>query len=181
MAEITVTGRVGTDPVLRHNSQGTPVLNFQLAEDHRRYNEQTKEWETVSTTWRSVSVWKKGLMNPEYLQTVIAKGQSITVQGAERLREWETQDGTKGKTLELSASLVAVPLYPPRETNAAAPAQQQGQYQAPAQAQPAQQAQGATAQPQQQVSAWPTAQAGGFAQQADPWAAAGGANEEPPF
>lgn len=176
MAKVIVTGRVGTDPELRHTSQGTPVLNFQLAEDHRRCNEQTKVWESVSTTWRSVSVWKKGLMNPEYLQTVIAKGQNITVQGAERLREWETQDGTKGKTLELSASLVAVPLYPPRET-AAAPAQQ-GQYQAPAQAQPTQ---GATAQPQQQVSAWPTATAGSFAQQADPWAAQGGANEEPPF
>lgn len=167
MTEIIVTGRVGTDPQLRHNSQGTPVLNFQLAEDHRRYNEQSQQWETYATTWRSVSIWRKGLMNPEYLQTVITKGQSLTVQGSERLREWETQDGTKGKTLEISAALVAVPLYPPRENNAA-PAQQ------------AQPAQGAPAQPQQQVSAWPTAPAGGFAQQADPWAAQG-ANEEPPF
>lgn len=167
MTSVLVTGRVGTDPELRYTPGGVPVLNFQLAEDHRRYNEQTKQWETASTTWRSVSVWKKGLMNPEYLQTVIAKGQSITVQGMERLREWETQDGTKGKTLDLSASLVAVPLYPPRENNTA-PAQQ------------TQPAQGAPAQPQQQVSAWPTVQAGGFAQQADPWAAQG-ANEEPPF
>lgn len=174
MTEIIVTGRVGTDPQLRHNSQGTPVLNFQLAEDHRRYNEQSQQWETCATTWRSVSIWRRGLMNPEYLQTVIAKGQSLTVQGSERLREWETQDGTKGKTLEISASLVAVPLYPPRENNDA-PAQQ-GQYQAPAQ-----QAQQTPAQPQQQVSAWPTVQAGGFAQQADPWAAQGGASEEPPF
>ena len=178
MAEVTVTGRVGTDPVLRHNSQGTPVLNFQLAEDHRRYDEQSQQWETVSTTWRSVSVWKKGLMNPEYLQTVITKGVPLTVQGTERLREWEAQDGTKGKTLEISASLVAAPLYPPRDANAA-PAQ--GQYQAPAQQ--SQPAQGAPAQPTQpqQVSAWPTAPAGGFQQQADPWAQAGGANEEPPF
>lgn len=180
MTNVLVTGRVGTDPELRYTPSGAPVLNFQLAEDHRRYNEQTKEWEKLGTTWRSVSVWERGLMKPEYLHTVISKGQSLTVQGSERLREWETQDGAKGKTLELSASLVAVPLYPPRDTNAAAPAQQ-GQYQAPAQAQPAQQAQGATAQPQQQVSAWPTAPAGGFAQQADPWAAQGGANEEPPF
>lgn len=180
MTNVLVTGRVGTDPELRYTPSGAPVLNFQLAEDHRRYNEQTKEWEKLGTTWRSVSVWDRGLMKPEYLHTVISKGQSLTVQGSERLREWETQDGAKGKTLELSASLVAVPLYPPRDTNAADPAQQ-GQYQAPAQAQPTQQAQGATAQPQQQVSAWPTAPAGGFAQQTDPWAAQGGANEEPPF
>ena len=177
MTNVLVTGRVGTDPELRYTPGGAPVLNFQLAEDHRRYNEQTKAWEKQGTTWRSVSVWERGLMKPEYLHTVIAKGQSLTVQGMERLREWETQDGTKGKTLELSASLVAVPLYPPRENNAA-PAQQ-GQYQAPAQQ--AQPAQGAPAQVQQQVSAWPTAPAGGFAQQADPWAAQGGASEEPPF
>ena len=177
MTNVLVTGRVGTDPELRYTPSGAPVLNFQLAEDHRRYNEQTKEWEKQGTTWRAVSVWERGLMKPEYLHTVITKGQNITVQGAERLREWETQDGTKGKTLELSASLVAVPLYPPRETNAAAPAQQ-GQYQPPSQAQPAQ---GGPAQPQQQVSAWPTATVGGFAQQTDPWVAQGGANEEPPF
>lgn len=168
MTNILVTGRVGTDPELRYTPSGAPVLNFQLAEDHRRYNEQTKEWEKQGTTWRSVSVWERGLMKPEYLHTVITKGQLLTVQGMERLREWEAQDGTKGKTLEISASLVAVPLYPPRDTNAA-PAQQ------------AQPAQVAPAKPQQQVSAWPTATAGGFAQQADPWAAQGGANEEPPF
>lgn len=90
----------------------------------------------------------------------------------------EAQDGTKGKTLEISASLVASPMYQPRDANSA-PAQQ-GKYQAPEQAQPAQQAQGTPAQPQQQVSAWPTAPAGGFAQQADPWAQQG-VSEEPPF
>ena len=108
-------------------------------------------------------------MKPEYLQTVLSKGMAVTVQGSERLREWEGKDGTKGKTLELSASLVASPLCPPRDASAA-----------PAQAQPAQGAP-APAQVQQQVSAWPTVQAGGFAQQADPWAAQGGAIDAPPF
>ena len=171
MTNITVTGRVGSDPELRYTGTGTPVLNFQLAEDHRAKNPQTGAWESVGTTWRAVSVWARGLMDPEYLHSVLAKGQHVTVQGSERLREWEGRDGAKGKTLELSASLVAVPLYPPRDASAA-PAQ--GQHQA-------QGAQGAPAQPQQQVSAWPTAQAGGFAQQTDPWAAQGGANDAPPF
>lgn len=168
MTNITVTGRVGSDPELRYTGTGTPVLNFQLAEDHRAKNPQTGVWESVGTTWRAVSVWARGLMDPEYLHSVLAKGQHVTVQGSERLREWEGKDGSRGKTLELSASLVAVPLYRPRDVSAA-PAQQ------------AQPAQSAPAQPQQQVSAWPTAPAGGFAQQADPWAAQGGANEESPF
>lgn len=167
MTNITVTGRVGSDPELRYTGTGTPVLNFQLAEDHRSKNPQTGAWESVGTTWRAVSVWARGLMDPGYLHSVLAKGQHVTVQGSERLREWEGRGGAKGKTLELSASLVAVPLYPPRDASAA-PAQ--GQHQA----QPTQ------AQAQQQVSAWPTAQAGGFAQQTDPWAQPG-ANDSPPF
>lgn len=171
MTNITITGRIGSDPVLRYTGTGLPVLNFQLAEDHRAKNPQTGEWETTGTTWRTVSVWERGLMKPEYLRTALAKGMAVTVQGSERLREWEGKDGAKGKTLELSASLVASPLYPPRDASAA-----------PAQAQPAQGAPApAPAQVQQQVSAWPTVPAGGFAQQADPWAAQGGANEEPPF
>lgn len=156
MTNITITGRIGSDPELRYTGTGLPVLNFQLAESHRAKNPQTGEWETTGTTWRTVSVWERGLMKPEYLQTVLAKGMAVTVQGSERLREWEGKDGAKGKTLELSAALVAVPLYPLRDASAA-----------PAQAQPAQVP---AAQPQQQVSAWPTVQAGGFAQQADPWA-----------
>lgn len=155
MTNITITGRIGSDPELRYTGNGLPVLNFQLAENHRAKNTQTGEWES-------------GLMKPEYLQTVLAKGMAVTVQGSERLREWESKDGTKGKALELTASLVASPLYPPRDASAA-----------PAQAQPAQGAP-APAQVQQQVSAWPTVQAGGFAQQADPWAAQG-ANDAPPF
>lgn len=170
MTNITITGRIGSDPELRYTGTGLPVLNFQLAEDHRAKNPQTGEWETTGTTWRTVSVWERGLMKPEYLQTVLAKGMAVTVQGSERLREWEGKGGIKGKTLEISASLVASPLHPPRDASAA-PAQ--GQHQA-------QPVQGAPAQPQQQVSAWPTAQAGGFSQQADPWAQPG-ANDAPPF
>lgn len=171
MTNITVTGRVGSDPELRYTGTGTPVLNFQLAEDHRAKNPQTGAWESTGTTWRAVSVWARGLMDPEYLHSVLAKGQHVTVQGSERLREWEGRDGAPGKTLELSASLVAVPLYPPRDASAA-PAQ--GQHQAQPAPAPAQQA-------QQQVSAWPTAPAGGFSQQTDPWAAQPGANDSPPF
>ena len=114
MTNITITGRIGSDPELRYTGAGLPVLNFQLAEDHRAKNPQTGAWESVGTTWRAVSVWERGLMKPEYLQATLAKGMAVTVQGSERLREWEGKDGTKGKTLELNASLVAVPLYPHR-------------------------------------------------------------------
>ena len=64
MTNITVTSRVGSAPELRYTGTGTPVLNFQLAEDHRAKNPQTGAWESVGTTWRAVSVWARGLMDP---------------------------------------------------------------------------------------------------------------------
>lgn len=169
MTHITVEGRVGTEPKLSYTPNGAAVLNFTLAEDHRSKNVQTGAWETVGTTWRNVSVWKRGLMDPEYLHDVIHKGDLILVSGAERLREWEGRDGTKGKSLEVSASMVASPIIRPKpgaDADWAANPQQ-----SPAPAQPAQ---------AQQVSAWPTAPAGGFQQQDDPWTETS-ANEAPPF
>lgn len=114
MTHITVEGRVGTDPELRYTPNGAAVLNFTLAEDHRAKNAQTGTWETVGTTWRNISVWKRGLMDPEYLRDVIHKGDLIQVSGAERLREWEGKDGARGKALEVSASMIAAPLIPPK-------------------------------------------------------------------
>lgn len=143
MTDITVTGRVGTDPELRHTPQGTPQLRFQLAESHRRRNPQTQEWEDAGTTWRTVTIWKRGRLDPEYLAHAITKGMALLVQGSEQLREWDAKDGSKGKTLELTASLVAALLYTPRDAQQAtyAPVQTPAQYQTPApQAQPAQQA-----------------------------------------
>ena len=128
MTEITVTGRVGSDPELRHTPQGTPQLRFQLAESHRRRNPQTQEWEDAGTTWRTVTIWKRSRLDPEYLAHAITKGTPLVVHGTEQLREWAAKDGSKGKTLELTASLVAAPLYTPRDTHAP---QVPAQYQAP--------------------------------------------------
>ena len=122
MTEITVIGRVGSDPELRHTPQGTPQLRFQLAETHRRRNPQTQEWEDAGTTWRTVTIWKRGRLDPEYLAHTITKGAPLVVQGSEQLREWDAKDGSKGKTLELTASLVATPLYTPRDAQQAPPA-----------------------------------------------------------
>ena len=144
MTEITVTGRVGTDPELRHTPQGTPQLRFQLAETHRRRNPQTQEWEDAGTTWRTVTIWKRGRLDPEYLAHAITKGMPLLVRGTEQLREWDAKDGSKGKTLEVTAALVAAPLYIPRDAQQTpyAPVQASqapAQYQAP-QARPVQQA-----------------------------------------
>lgn len=115
MSDVTVIGNVG-EPQLKFTRGGKAVLEFSLAENHSKKNQQG-EWESDGTTWRKVTLWER---KAEALGEVLAKGNKVIVTGQERIREWETQDGKKGQTLELAAREVGIIAMPPRNN------QQQG-------------------------------------------------------
>ena len=102
MADITVVGNVN-NPELKFTSNGKAVLNFSLAENHRRNNNGT--WEDDGTTWRKVAVWERAA---EALADALETGQRVVVVGQERLREFDAKDGSKGKSLELTARHVGI-------------------------------------------------------------------------
>ena len=102
MADITVVGNI-TNPELKFTSNGKAVLNFSLAENHRRNNNGT--WEDDGTTWRKVAVWERAA---EVLADALEQGQRVIVVGQERLREFDAKDGSKGKSLELTARHVGI-------------------------------------------------------------------------
>ena len=102
MADITVVGNI-TNPELKFTSNGKAVLNFSLAENHRRNNNGT--WEDDGTTWRKVAVWERAA---ESLADALEQGQRVIVVGQERLREFDAKDGSKGKSLELTAKHVGI-------------------------------------------------------------------------
>lgn len=102
MADITVIGNVN-NPELKFTGNGKAVLNFSLAENHRRNNNGT--WEDDGTTWRKVAVWERAA---ETLADALESGQRVIVVGQERLREFDAKDGSKGKSLELTARHVGI-------------------------------------------------------------------------
>src|SRR5690606_27777272 len=102
MADITVVGNI-TNPELKFTSNGKAVLNFSLAENHRRNNNGTGEDD--GTTWRKVAVWERAA---EVLADALEQGQRVIVVGQERLREFDAKDGSKGKSLELTARHVGI-------------------------------------------------------------------------
>ena len=124
MADITVVGNI-TNPELKFTSSGKAVLNFSLAENHRRNNNGT--WEDDGTTWRKVSVWERAA---EVLADALEQGQRVIVVGQERLREFDAKDGSKGKSLELTARHVGIVPKAPQDGFQQAP---QGGYQQQAQ------------------------------------------------
>ena len=103
MSDITVAGNIG-EPSLKFTPSGKPVLEFSLAENHSKKNQQGG-WDEDGATWRRVSIWDK---KAEALAEVLKKGDRVLVTGQERLREYEAKDGTQGKSLEITAREVGV-------------------------------------------------------------------------
>lgn len=103
MSDITTVGNVG-EPSLKFTPSGKPVLEFSLAENHSKKNQQGG-WDEDGTTWRRVTIWDK---KAETLAEVLKKGDRVIVTGSERLREYQAKDGTTGKSLEVTARDVGI-------------------------------------------------------------------------
>lgn len=103
MSDVTIIGNVG-EPALKHTPSGKAVLEFSIAENHSKKNQQGG-WDDDGTTWRRVQLWEpKG----PALYEVLKKGDRVIVTGSERMREWESKDGGKGQSLELNAREVGI-------------------------------------------------------------------------
>lgn len=103
MSTITVDGRLTADATLRFTPNGRAVLNFDLAENHRRRN--GDQWEDDGATFYRVSVWGK---RAENLAEELTKGTPVLVTGEFRTREYETRDGGKGRSLDITADTVGL-------------------------------------------------------------------------
>lgn len=103
--KIQVVGNLGRDPELRYTPSGKPVTEFSVAVNQSTKNQQTGEW-VEATDWFRVSVWGD---RAERSAEQLRKGSRVLVDGRFRTREYETKDGRKGISLEISADTV-VPL-----------------------------------------------------------------------
>lgn len=131
MTKITITGRATADATLKFTPSGAAVASFSLADNHRKKNAQTGEWEDDGATFYNVQAWQH---LAEECAEHVRKGRIVTVVGDVRLRQYEGRDGTKGQSLDVRADEVALCLskFPPRDGQArpaSAPAQS---WQAPA-------------------------------------------------
>lgn len=106
MSHITVEGRLGAEPELKFTPNGRAVVNFPLAEQHRK-QDQSGQWVDDSTSWYRVAAWGK---TAENLADALRKGQPVVVTGDLKIAEFETRDGGKGRSAEITARTVgAIP------------------------------------------------------------------------
>ena len=138
MANVSFTGNV-VRPDLKFSGAGQAYYTFSVAENHRRKNRDSGQYEESGTTWWRVTFFGNKLFTPEALAEAVGDGASVLVEGRSESREYE-KDGEKRTSLEVVANNVGImPKAPkdgtPRQQPAGATqgAQWGGNQQAPAQ------------------------------------------------
>jgi len=122
MANIEVTGNLGSDSELTFTPNGKAKLEFSVGDTPRRLNQQTNQWEDAGeTTWWRVTEWES---KAEALGEVLKKGTKVIVTGVGGVRTYEKKDGTKGFSAEIKPKTIGI-----------VPKQGGGQQQQPAQGQ----------------------------------------------
>lgn len=96
--KVVVSGNLTRDPELRMAGQ-TPVLQFGIAVNDRKKNQQTGEWEVVPNFF-DVVVWGS---RGESLSKFIFKGSKVVIAGRLRWSQWEAQDGSNRSKVEIVA------------------------------------------------------------------------------
>jgi len=89
----TIQGLAGitADPEMRYTPAGKAVLSIRLAFSDRKFNEQTREWDTSKTFYVDGTAWEE---TAERLSSQLAKGDQVYVEGRIETQQWE-KDGEK--------------------------------------------------------------------------------------
>ena len=89
----TIQGLAGitAQPEMKFTPQGKAVLSVRLAFSDRKYNDQTREWETSKSFYVDGTAWEQ---TAERLAEQLNKGDQVYVEGRIETQSWE-KDGEK--------------------------------------------------------------------------------------
>ena len=100
--QVTLMGRLGSDPELRHTATGAPVCSFRLAVQ--------KQWQTPDgqlrekVTWVRVTAWQK---LAEVVSDYLTKGRQVLVIGdLENPQAYVSKSGELAATNEVTARTI---------------------------------------------------------------------------
>jgi single-strand DNA-binding protein len=111
---ITIQGNIASGPDLRYTPTGRPVISFSVAQNPRRRNSATGEWEDGPAVFMRVSAW--GDLAENMAQSV-SRGDPILVIGRVQQHEFTPRESGEGdspprpqRITEITADSVAVPM-----------------------------------------------------------------------
>lgn len=97
--------RVVTDPELRFTPAGKAVASCRIVANSRK--KQGEEWVDDKVCWLNLSAWERMAEN---MAESVLKGDLIYVSGRLETREYETREGEKRTSFDVTADTVAVTL-----------------------------------------------------------------------
>lgn len=104
---LTIRGNLVADPELRFTSTGTAVVNARIAANERRRNRGTGEYEDGDECFLTCTLWGQ---TAEDTAEHLGKGDPVLAHGKLRQRSYDTPDGDKRTTVEMTAfDIAAVP------------------------------------------------------------------------
>ena len=95
---VVLTGRLTSDPELRHTTSGIAVTSFSIAVD-RRY----RSGEERQTDFINIVAWRN---SAEFVANYFKKGQLIAIEGSIQTRRYQDKDGNNRTAFEVVANNV---------------------------------------------------------------------------
>lgn len=120
LPNIVIDGRLVADPELRFTQSGKAVCSFRIAASDSKKTD--TGWETLEQIFIGVSLWEN---EAEAAADQLQKGDQVVVSGRIYEREYDKNDGTKGRSLEVKFPTVAKKISAPkldRRSTTSAPA-----------------------------------------------------------
>lgn len=100
---ITVRGYVATDVRSNTADSGLAIAGFRMCTTERRYDRDTGSWTDGQTNWYSVSLFRQLATNAAFS---VHKGDRVIVTGRLKVRQWVTEDGRSGTSVDIDAESI---------------------------------------------------------------------------
>ena len=97
--KVTLIGRLGKDPVLKHFSNDNAIAEFSVATDESYKNKEGQKVE--QTEWHNVKIPTK--KQAEIAEKYLRKGGLVYIEGKIRTRSYDDKDGNKKYVTEIIA------------------------------------------------------------------------------
>ncbi|WP_236036967.1 MULTISPECIES: single-stranded DNA-binding protein [Bifidobacterium] len=100
--QITITGRVGSNPQGHGNGSPPTICTFRLGST-RGYYDASRKWRSLPTTWITVKAYRTLAAN---VHASVRTGDPIIVVGVLATEEWSSENGEKRSRIVIEASNV---------------------------------------------------------------------------
>jgi single-strand DNA-binding protein len=102
MAEITIVGNVGQEPVRKTTAKGDPMLTLSVAENTRR-RDANGTWGDGPTSWYDIVVF--GTI-ADHAGRSLHSGDRVIVKGTQEVQTYVTKAGGTGKRIQVKAASI---------------------------------------------------------------------------